>query len=402
MRTLPKNFYIYAARAARGFGDGFAAIILPAYLSALGFSSFQIGVVATAALLGSAILTTIFGLLASRYGLRPLLLVCATLMIVTGIAIANFQHFTLIMLIAVIGTVNPTIGDIGVHVPLEQAFLADRSSDDQRTLILAHYSFIGALAIAGGALTAGAPDSFVFAGTEKTRALQIMFYLYGAIGALTFLLYLKLPSTRARQETTTSSLGPSRRIVYRLAALFSVDAFASGFVAQSILALWLFKRFGISLGAASLFFFWSNLLSAFSYPVAGLLGRRFGLVNTMVFTHVPASLCLIAAAFSSNLTLVFILLLVRAAFSQMDVPARTSYVMAVVTPAERTLAASITAVPRSLASSISPAISGALMATSLIGLPLITAGAVKILYDLLLLITFRHIRPPEEQGPDRA
>ena len=151
VRTVPENFYLYGARAARGFGDGFAAIILPAYLSALGFSSFQIGVVATGALLGSAIVTMAIGLLASRYGLRTLLLVCATLMIATGIAIATFQHFALIMLIAMIGTVNPTIGDIGVHVPLEQAFLADGSSDDQRTSILAHYSFIGALAIAGGA-----------------------------------------------------------------------------------------------------------------------------------------------------------------------------------------------------------------------------------------------------------
>ena len=396
VRTLPNNFYLYGARAARGFGDGFAAIILPAYLSALSFSSFQIGVVATGALLGSAIITMAIGLLASRYGLRALLLVCATLMLATGIAIANFQHFTLIMLIAMIGTVNPTIGDIGVHVPLEQAYLADGCSDERRTSILAHYSFIGALAIAGGALAAGAPDSFVFAGIEKIRALQFMFYLYGATGALTFLLYLKLPRTRAMQGTTTSALGPSRRIVYRLAALFSVDAFAGGFVAQSILALWLFKRFELSLGGASVFFFCSNLLSAFSYPVAGLLGRRFGLVNTMVFTHLPASLCLIAAAFSSNLTLVLMLLLVRAAFSQMDVPTRTSYVMAVVTPSERTLAASITAVPRSLASSISPAISGALMATSFIGLPLVTAGTVKILYDIALLISFRHIKPPEE------
>jgi MFS family permease len=198
----------------------------------------------------------------------------------------------------------------------------------------------------------------------------------------------------------TKALGPSRRIVYKLAALFSIDAFAGGFVAQSILALWLFKRFELSLGAASVFFFWSNLLSAFSYPVAARLGKRFGLVNTMVFTHVPASLCLIGAACSSNLTLVLLLLLVRAAFSQMDVPTRTSYVMAVVTPAERTAAASITAVPRSLASSISPAISGALMATSLTGLPLITAGALKIFYDMLLLISFRHIKPPEEQESD--
>jgi MFS family permease len=186
--------------------------------------------------------------------------------------------------------------------------------------------------------------------------------------------------------------------VYKLAALFSLDAFASGFVAQSLLALWLFQKFDVSLGAASAFFFWSNLLSAFSYPVAGYLGTKFGLVNTIVFTHLPAALCLVAAAFVTNLTIVFALLLVRAALSQMDVPTRTSYVLAVVTQAERPAAASFTAVPRSLASAISPAISGALLATSFAGMPLVISGVLKSIYDLMLLVSFRDIRPPEEQA----
>jgi MFS family permease len=172
VRMLPANFYLYTARAARGFGDGFAAIILPAYLSALGFSSFQIGLVATAALLGSAVVTLAIGLVASCYGLRTLLLAFATLMVATGIGLGTFQHFAFVMLIAMIGTVNPTIGDIGVHVPLEQAFLADGCSDDQRTSILARYSFIGALAISAGALAAGAPDSFVFEGTCLNRCAR--------------------------------------------------------------------------------------------------------------------------------------------------------------------------------------------------------------------------------------
>jgi MFS family permease len=192
-------------------------------------------------------------------------------------------------------------------------------------------------------------------------------------------------------------LGPSRRTVYRLAALFSLDAFAGGFAVQSLVALWLFQRFGLSLTAASAFFFWSNVLAAFSYPVAARLGRRFGLVNTMVFTHIPSSLCLIVAALSWNLTVVLALLLVRAALSQMDVPTRTSYVMAVVTPPERTAAASVTAVPRSLASSISPAIAGALLATSFAALPLVICGCLKIAYDMALLMSFRHVKPPEEQ-----
>jgi MFS family permease len=184
--------------------------------------------------------------------------------------------------------------------------------------------------------------------------------------------------------------------VFKLAALFSVDAFAGGFVVPSLLALWLFERFELSLAGASLFFFWSNTLSAFSYPVAARLAQRFGLINTMVFTHIPSSLCLIVAAFAPNLATALALLLVRSALSQMDVPTRTSYVMAVVTPAERPAAASFTAVPRSLASAISPTFAGALLAMPFSGLPLVLCGALKIAYDVALLFSFRHIRPPEE------
>jgi MFS family permease len=390
--------YLYAARAARGFGDGFAAIILPAYLSELGFNPFQIGVVAAAALLGSAVMTLAIGILAPRYDLRTLLLACAGLMIATGVAFPSSQHFVFIALIAFIGTMNPTTGDIGVHVPLEQASLAHGVSDKDRTRTFARYSLIGALSIAAGALTAGAPDLLVSFGMDRIGAFKIMFYIYAALGLVAGILYSCLPHAKPQAATPqTRILGPSRRTVYKLAALFSLDAFAGGFTVQSLLALWLFERFDLSLAAASAFFFWSNVLSAFSYPVAARLGQRFGLVNTMVFTHIPSSICLILAAFSSNLTIVLALLLMRSALSQMDVPTRTSFVMAVVTPAERTAAASITAVPRSLASSISPAISGALLSTAFIGLPLVICGGLKIVYDLALLFSFRHMKPPEER-----
>lgn len=202
-----------------------------------------------------------------------------------------------------------------------------------------------------------------------------------------------------RRLSRAPRLWVRRGIVYRLAALFSLDAFAGGFAVQSLVALWLFERFDLSLAEASLFFFWSNVLAAFSYPVAARLAKRFGLVNTMVFTHIPSSLCLIIAAVSPNLIVVLVLLLVRSALSQMDVPTRTSYVMAVVTPAERPAAASVTAVPRSLASSLSPAFAGALLATSFSGLPLVVCGVLKISYDLSLLWSFRHIKPPEERHP---
>jgi MFS family permease len=399
MRRRSAVFYLYAARAVRGFGDGFAAIILPAYLIEIGFDPFQIGLVATAALLGSAAMTLGIGFLAPHHDLRTLLLMCALLMVVTGIAIPNLWQFVFILMIAFIGTINPSTGDIGVHVPLEHASLAQGTSDKDRTHVFARYSLIGALSIAAGALSAGAPEILAARGMDKIAALQAMFYVYAVLGLIGVALYSCLPHTRVMETVPKpAALGPSRVTVYKLAALFSLDSFAGGFVVQSLLALWLFERFDLSLTAASAFFFWSNILTAFSYPVAAWLGKRFGLVNTMVFTHIPSSICLIAAAFAPNLTIVLSLLLLRSALSQMDVPTRTSYVMAVVTPAERTAAASLTAVPRSLASSISPALSGALLSTSLAGLPLILCGVLKIVYDLSLLFSFRHIKPPEEQA----
>jgi MFS family permease len=396
VRGRPQILYLYAARAARGFGDGFAAIILPAYLIEIGFNPLQIGVVATAALLGSAVLTLAIGLLAPRYDLRSLLLICAGLMVATGVVFPNAQHFVFVVAIAFIGTMNPTTGDIGVHVPLEQASLAQKAADRERTHIFARYSLIGALSIAAGALVAGMPDLLASFGVGKLPALQAMFYLYAALGLIGAAFYACLPASSRAVAKQTQALGPSRATVYKLAALFSLDAFAGGFTVQSLMALWLFERFELSLAAASGFFFWSNVLTAFSYPVAARLGKHFGLVNTMVFTHIPSSLCLIIAAFLPNLPAVLALLLIRSALSQMDVPTRTSYVMAVVTPAERTAAASVTAVPRSLASAVSPTLSGALLSTAFLGLPLIICGVLKIAYDLALLFSFRHIKPPEE------
>jgi MFS family permease len=389
---------LYAARAARGLGDGFATIVLPAYLVELGFSPFQIGVVATGALLGTALLTLGAGWLGSRRGLRSLLLLSALLMVLTGVLFPVAQTFPLILVLAFIGTINPSAGDIGTFVPLEHAMLASDAGHGTRTQVFARYSLVGGLSTAAGALLATVPDVLVSLQVPRLTALQSMFLAYAALGFVGAGLYRMLPDVRSRVGAAPgpSMLGPSRRIVYRLAALFSVDAFAGGFAVQSLVALWLFERFDLSIAAASLFFFWSNTLAAFSYPVAARLSRRFGLVNTMVFTHIPSSLCLIGAAVLPDLTGVLVLLSIRAALSQMDVPTRTSYVMAVVTPEERPAAASVTAVPRSLASAISPTLAGAMLATAFSGLPFVICGGLKIGYDIALLLSFRHIKPPEE------
>jgi Major Facilitator Superfamily len=324
--------------------------------------------------------------------LRALLLFGAGLMVVTGLAFPNVQHFALIALVAFIGTVNPSGGDLGVLVPLEHAVLARGATDDKRTRVFARYSLIGALSTAAGSLAASLPDFLVSAGSTELGAFRLMFYAYAALGVASAVLYRRVPHARGEEQSRHAPLGPSRRTVYKLAALFSVDAFAGGFVAQSLLVLWLFQRFDLSLSAAGLFFFWSSTLSAFSYPVAAWIAKRIGL------THIPSSVFLILAAFSPNLYVALALLLLRSALSQMDVPTRTSYVMAVVTPAERPAAASVTAVPRSLASAISPAISGVLLTTAFSGLPLVVCGTLKIAYDLALLYSFRHIKPPEESS----
>jgi MFS family permease len=381
---------LYIARGVRGFGDGFAIIILPAYLTAVGYDPVQIGIVATVALLGTALLTLGTGMIAARYDLRTLLIAGAGLMAATGFAFPNAEHFVFVAMVAFIGTINPATGDLGVLVPIEHALLAHGVTGQERTRTFARYSLIGALSMAAGSLAAAAPDFAALAGIESITAFKLMFYAYAAFGVLSALLYTRLPHAQMDAQQVSAP------------ALFSLDAFAGGFVVQSLLALWLFERFNLSLSTASVFFFWASTASAFSYPVAAWLAKHIGLINTMVYTHIPSSVLLIVAAFSPELYLTLGLLLVRAALSQMDVPTRTSYVMAVVTPPERAAAASFTAVPRSLASAISPAFAGAMLASPFPGLPLVICGVLKIVYDVALLYSFRHMKPPEERAPERV
>jgi MFS family permease len=394
---LSPTTLLLLARSLRDFGDGFVAVLLPVYLLALGFSAFQVGVIATAALLGSALLTIIVGLLGARYDHRQLLLAAASLMIATGVAFALVHDYTLLLVVAFAGTINPSAGSVSVFVPIEHAVLAREVADTIRTRMFARYSLVGALAGAAGALGAAVPDLLLPLGITQLTAIKAMFVFYAVLGILGSLVYARIPLHRPSPEhAAPAALGPSRHIVYRLAALFSVDAFAGGFVVQSLLALWLFERFDMSLAAAGMFFFWSGVFAAFSFPAAAWLSRHIGLINTMVFTHIPSSVALILAAMAPTLPIALALLLIRAALSQMDVPTRSSYVMAMVTPPERAAAASFTSVPRSLAAAVSPAMAGALFAAGFRAWPLIICGALKIVYDLLLLQQFRHHKPPEE------
>jgi len=297
-RTKPEGLdptvYLFSARALRDFGDGFVAVLLPVYLTALGFGPFQVGMIATAALLGSALLTLGVGLLGARYDHRQLLLAAASLMVATGVAYAVIDDYALLLVIAFAGTINPSGGSVSVFVPLEHAVLTRAVADADRTKAFARYSLIGALAGAVGALAAATPDALATAGLDQLTGIKLMFVCYALLGLIGGFVYSRIPHHRpAPDQHAPAALGPSRHIVYRLAALFSLDSFAGGFVVQSLLALWLFEQFDLSLAAAGLFFFWSGVFTAFSFPVAARLSRRIGLIRTMVFTHIPSSVCLI-------------------------------------------------------------------------------------------------------------
>jgi len=389
---------ILAARGVRAFGDGFVALLLPIYLFDLGFSAFAIGAIVCGTLVGTALLTLWVGLVANRHSLRRLLLAASLLMAATGAGFAATTGFWPLLVIAFVGTMNPTSGDASVFLPLEQTALTQIVEPRRRTALFARYSLVGSVAGALGILAAATPDlAASWAGCTRAAVTQLMFGFYGMLGIVALLLYRPLSSAvEATFAAPPAPLQQSRRLVYRMAALFGMDSFGTGFLVQSLLALWLYQTFAISVTTAASILFWSSICSAISYLVAVPIAARIGLINTMVFTHLPSNILLVLIPFAPNLTTAIGLLLARSALSQMDVPTRNSYVMAVVTPAERPAAASITAVPKTFAWAAGSLISGYLLTLTTFGWPLLIAGMVKGTYDILLLIKFQKVRPPEE------
>lgn len=381
---------LLVGKALRAFVDGYVAVLLPSYLLALGYGTLDVGILSTATLLGSALATLAVGTWGHRFHHRHLLLGAALLMLVTGLSFACFSTFWPLLLVAFVGTLNPSSGDVSLFLPLEHARLAESGQGTARTAVFARYSLLGALFAALGALFSGLPEWLAVQGFGLLDAFRAMFVLYGLVGGVVWLLYRRLPlPTRELEASAPMPLGESRHTVIRLAALFSVDSFAGGLTINALMTLWFLQRFGLSLTVAGQFFFWAGLLSALSQLIAPRVAQHIGLVNTMVFTHIPASLCLIAAAFVPDVGWALGLLFLRALLSQMDVPARSAFVMEVVTPGERAAAASFTAVPRSLAAAVSPSIGGALLAAGWLAAPLVVCGGLKIAYDLALWKAFR-------------
>lgn len=398
-RDLPADARrLLAAKALRAFTDGLVSIVLPLYLLKLGYGALEVGAIVTSTLLGSSLLTLSVGWFAHQFPGRKLLVAASLLMAATGVMFASVHAFWPLLIVAFVGTINPSAGDVSIFLPVEQALLAGTITPRRRTALFARYSLIGALAGASGTLAAGLPEIVARRfHVDELVILQSIFWFYAAVGVAALLTYRPLSSsTAAKALPSAKALGQSRGVVYELAALFSLDSFGSGFFVQSLLALWLFKAFDLSVVTASSILFWMGLCSAVSYLIAVPISERFGLINTMVFTHLPANILLILVPFAPNLPIAIALLIARSALSEMDVPTRTSYVMAVVKPEERAAAAGITAVPRSLASALSPLISGYLLSVSTFGWSLIFGGSLKGAYDILLLLRFRHVPPAEE------
>jgi predicted MFS family arabinose efflux permease len=391
------------ARGLRGFADGMVSVLLASYLTDLGFSATQVGVLITGTLIGSAALTLGVGVYGQWLNPRTVLLGASGLMLATGLGFAGVTDYWPLLLIAFAGTLNPSNGDVSVFLPTEQAVLSGAAGGQTRTALFARYNLAGIFCGAFGALCAGIPVALARSqGWDLVDAQRSGFLIYAGVAVLVALIYLGLPKPAPRPRVRTAPLAKSRSIVLRLTALFSIDSFAGGFAVQALLVLWLYERFDLSVETAGAIFFAAGLLAAFSQLASAWLAERIGLIRTMVYTHLPSSVFLIIAALMPTAPLAVLFLLLRTSLSQMDVPARQAYVMAVVPPEERPAAASVTNVPRALASAVSPALAGLLLAKSSFGWPLILCGALKIAYDLLLLAQFQSRRPEEEPAPAAA
>jgi MFS family permease len=402
-RLLPESAtgdarWLLLTRALRALADGAVSILLVSYLRGIGFSAFQVGAIVTGTLLGSAALTLIAGL--APHGLHPLRLLkaAAILMFATGLGFAMFRSFWLLFMVAVVGTLNPSAGDVSVFLPMEQTLLAETVKGNDRTRIFAWYNVGAALTGALGALLSAAPAlAAKNLGWSRLGTERLGFVAYALIAVAVMAGYLGMSAAQTEVVAVPRmALTRSRAIVMKLAALFSLDSFGGGFVVQSLLVLWLYRRFNLSPQTTAEVFFAAGLASGCSQFVSAWLAERIGLINTMVFTHLPANLFLVLAGVMPTASGAIAFLLLRMLLSQMDVPARQSYVMSVVPPEERPAAASLTNVPRSLATALSPLLAGAMLEASSFGWPLICGGILKAIYDIALLVQFRAIKPRPE------
>lgn len=402
---------VWLVRGLRGFGDGCISLVLPFYLTALGLSPWQVGTIAAATMLGSGVMSLGVAFSEQRHGTRGLLLFAALLMAGTGAGFYAFADFWPLFIIAFVGTINPSNGDVSLFLPLEHTTIAGATRPRERTRAFARYSLIAALCTAVGSLSAGAPQWLAEHGSiGMPEALKLVFLVYGALGVATFFIYRGLPVARtamAPEHRGGPPLKESRGVVLRLTALFSLDSFSSGFTVQSLMVLWLNQRFDLPLATAGTVFFCTSLISALSYPAAAALAHRIGAIRTMVYTHVPGILIMALIPFMPSLSMALGMLMLRSIFVSMDVPARSAFVMNAVSEHERAAAASFTTVPKSLAGGLSPSIAGWMLSLSGFGWNLVVSAVIKTLYICLLYRMFRDVeaeqaRRSETQAGEQA
>jgi MFS family permease len=398
---------LFAMRTLRMFGYGFLAVVLVLYLAAAGLDPLAVGLVLTLTLVGDVVISLWLTTNADRFGRRRVLIAGSLLMLLAGVVFAATSWLPLLILAGAIGVVSPTGNEVGPFLAIEQAALTQTVPDRRRTPTFAWYNLAGYVATAAGALGAGIVSQALLDGgwapVDAYRAIVVGYAVIGLLLAAGFWMLdraIEAPPREVRDDGIRRrlGLGRSRGIVGHLSLLFSIDAFGGGFIPQSLMAYWFHLQFGVEPLVLGAIFFAANLLAAVSSLLAAPIAARIGLINTMVFTHLPSNLLLILVPLMPTLPLAVAVLLLRYTLSQMDVPTRQSYVMAVVEPDERSAAAGITGIARTTGAAISPSISSVLVSSqSYAALPFYLAGGLKILYDLLVYRDFRNLKPPEEQ-----
>jgi MFS family permease len=411
LRTLtPDGSFLFITRIARMFGYGFLSVVLVLYLAQVGLNQVQIGLLLTLTLIGDTIISLWITTNADRFGRRRMLILGAVLMIFAGILFAITRNFLFLLIAATIGVISPSGYEVGPFLSIEQAALSQIVSDEKRTHLFAWYNLVGSFATALGALGGGGlVQALQDSGVSALGSYRTIVIGYAIIGVLLGVLFTRLsPAVEVRAGGDSShstsdfktrfGLHRSRGVVLKLSALFSLDAFAGGFVLQSLLAYWFHVRFNVQPAILGSIFFGANILAGLSALTAAWVASRIGLIRTMVFTHIPSNILLILVPLMPNLPLAIAVLLLRFSISQMDVPTRQSYTMAVVAPDERSAAAGITGIARTIGASLSPAFTGPLLANAaLMNVPFFLSGGLKIIYDLMLYRNFKAIKPPEEE-----
>jgi MFS family permease len=400
---------LLAAKMVRTFSYGFMSIILAIYLKLIGFGDPFIGLILTVTLVNSVIFTLIASFYADRIGRRKILIIYAALMSISGGIFASTENQFMLVVAAFIGTINVTGSETGPFLSIEQAILPQTVKNrKKRNIIFAIYNMVGTFAMAGGVVLSGLPPilQHQFNTLNQIDSIKILFILYSLMGIAVIGIYLLL-SNRIEVEgkisrSLTQTLSPrSKNIVAKLSGLFAIDSFAGGFVIQSIVSFWFFTKFGADLTTLSYIFSVAGVLTAFSFMGASKIADKVGLINTMVFTHIPSNVLIILVAFAPSLPVAIVFYLARMALSQMDVPTRQSYIVAVVNEEERTAASGITNISRNIAQAISPSLTGIIINTLSLSTPFIIGGLLKIAYDIGLYVNFRKIKSPEEEDKDK-